>query len=158
MSREARCELHETSGLAFRKVARILGIDHGSKRIGLAISDPDGKVALPVGTLTRQGLERDLAAIRELVEARQVERIVVGLPLHMDGRSGREAEAARAFAERLASELGLPVDTIDERWTTREAERALRATGRKGKKKRAVIDSVAAALLLRTYLEREGAD
>jgi putative Holliday junction resolvase len=139
-------------------VACTLGIDHGSKRIGLAISDPDGKVALPVGTLARRGLERDLAAIRELVEARQVERIVVGLPLHMDGRSGREAEAARAFAEHLASELGLPVDTIDERWTTREAERALQATGRKGKKKRAVIDSVAAALLLRTYLEREGAD
>jgi putative Holliday junction resolvase len=139
-------------------VACTLGIDHGSKRIGLAISDPDGKVALPVGTLARRGLERDLAAIRELVEARQVERIVVGLPLHMDGRAGREAEAARAFAGRLASELGLPVDTIDERWTTREAERALRATGRKGKKKRAVIDSVAAALFLRTYLEREGAD
>jgi putative Holliday junction resolvase len=74
----------------------------------------------------------------------------------MDGRSGPQAEAARAFAERLAGELGLPVDTMDERWTTKEAERALRATGRKGKKKRAVIDSVAATILLRTYLEREG--
>jgi putative Holliday junction resolvase len=113
-------------------------------------------VALPVGTLESQGLKRDLAAIRRVVEARQVERIVVGLPIHMDGRSGRQAEAAREFAERLAGELGLPVDTMDERWTTREAELALRATGRKGKKKRAVIDSVAATILLRTYLEREG--
>jgi len=84
-----------------------------------------------------------------------VERIVVGLPIHMDGRRGPQAQAAQAFADRLARELGLPVDTLDERWTTREAERALRATGRKGKKQRAVVDSVAAALLLRTYLERE---
>lgn len=137
-------------------MACTLGIDHGGKRIGLAVSDPDGKVALPVGTLESRGLERDLAAIRRVVEARQVERIVVGLPIHMDGRSGHQAEAAREFAERLAGELGLPVDTMDERWTTREAERALRATGRKGKKKRAVIDSVAAAILLRAYLEREG--
>ena len=133
-----------------------LGIDHGSKRIGLAVSDPGGKVALPAGTLESRGFERDLAAIRAIVEERQVERIVVGLPIHMDGRSGPQAEAARAFAERLAEELGLPVDTMDERWTTKEAERALRATGRKGKKKRAVIDSVAATILLRTYLEREG--
>lgn len=132
-----------------------LGIDHGSKRIGLAISDAGGKVALPAGTLESKGLKRDLAAIREIVEARQVERIVVGLPIHMDGRRGPQAQAAQAFADRLARELGLPVDTIDERWTTREAERALRATGRKGKKQRAVVDSVAAALLLRTYLERE---
>ena len=135
-----------------------LGIDHGSKRIGLAISDPDGRVALPVGTLESRGPERDLAAIRQVIEARQVERIVVGLPVHMDGRPGRPAEAARAFAERLARELGLPVDTLDERWTTKEAERALRATGRRGKKKRAVVDSVAAALLLRTYLEREAGE
>jgi putative Holliday junction resolvase len=143
--------------LAFRKVARILGIDHGQANRPRDLGSR--REGGPAGRNAHQArLERDLAAIRELVEARQVERIVVGLPLHMDGRSGREAEAARAFAERLASELGLPVDTIDERWTTREAERALRATGRKGKKKRAVIDSVAAALLLRTYLEREGAD
>jgi putative Holliday junction resolvase len=137
-------------------VACTLGIDHGSKRLGLAISDPSGRVALPAGTLPSRGLERDLAAIRRVVEERQVERIVVGLPLHMDGRPGPQAEAARRFAQRLAEELGLPVDTMDERWTTREAERALQATGRKGKKKRAVIDSVAAALLLRAYLEREG--
>ena len=137
-------------------MACTLGIDHGSKRIGLAISDPGGTIALPAGTLESRGLERDLAAIREVVEAHQVKRIVVGLPLHMNGRAGRQAEAARKFAERLAEEFGLPVDTLDERWTTREAERALQATGRKGKKKRAVIDSVAAAILLRTYLEREG--
>ena len=137
-------------------MACTLGIDHGSKRIGLAISDPGGTVALPAGTLESRGLERDIAAIRRVVEARQVERIVVGLPIHMDGRRGRQAEVVQEFAERLAEALGLPVDTLDERWTTREAERALAATGRKGKKKRAVIDSVAAALLLRTYLEREG--
>lgn len=137
-------------------MACTLGIDHGGKRIGLAVSDPDGKLAFPAGTLESRGFERDLAAIRRVVEERQVKRIVVGLPIHMDGRSGEQAEAARKFAERLAGELGLPVETMDERWTTREAERALRATGRKGRKKREVIDSVAAAILLRTYLEREG--
>jgi putative Holliday junction resolvase len=137
-------------------VACTLGIDHGSKRIGLAVSDPSGKVALPLETLESRGLERDLAAIRKVVEARQVKRIVVGLPIHMDGRTGHQAKAAQAFADHLAEEFGLPVDTIDERWTTREAERALLATGRRGKKKRAVVDSVAASLLLRTYLEREG--
>lgn len=138
-------------------MACTLGIDHGSKRIGLAVSDPGGSVALPAGTLESRGLARDLAAIRQLVEERQVERIVVGLPIHMDGRPGRQAEAAQKFAEHLARELGLPVETLDERWTTQEAERTLRETGRKGKKKRAVVDSVAATLLLRTYLEREGA-
>jgi putative Holliday junction resolvase len=135
-------------------VACTLGIDHGSKRIGLAVSDPSGTVALPAGTLPSRGLERDLAAIRQIVESRQVERIVVGLPIHMDGREGRQAEASRRFAEHLARELGLPVEMLDERWTTQEAERALRETERKGRKKRAVIDSVAATLLLRTYLER----
>lgn len=133
-----------------------LGIDHGSKRIGLAVSDPGGTVALPIGTLPSRGLERDLAAIREVVEARRVERIVVGLPIHLDGRPGPQAEAARRFARHLARELELPVDTLDERWTTREAERALRETGRKGRKLRAVVDAVAATLLLRTYLERGG--
>ena len=70
-----------------------LGIDHGSKRIGLAVSDPGGKVALPAGTLESRGFERDLAAIRRVVEARQVKRIVVGLPIHMDGRSGPQARS-----------------------------------------------------------------
>jgi putative Holliday junction resolvase len=133
----------------------VLGIDLGSRRIGLAISDPDGRVALPAGTLESRGRAADLAAIRSFAEERGVRRVVVGLPLHMDGRAGKEAEAARAFADALASATGLPVETLDERWTTREAERTLRDAGSTGRRKRrGAADTLAATLLLRTFLER----
>ena len=135
----------------------VLGIDLGSRRIGLAISDPEGRVALPAGTLESRGRAADLAAIGTLARERGVRRVVVGLPLHMNGRAGPEAQAARAFADALARELGLPVETLDERWTTREAERTLRETGGSGRRKRrGVADTLAATLLLRTFLERLG--
>ena len=134
---------------------RVVGLDLGRRRIGLAISDPMG-IALPAGTLERRSLQEDLRWLREWTTEREVSRIVVGLPIHMNGSSGPEAEQARGFARKLEEATQLPVDLLDERWTTREAERVLRQSGRRGKKKRAVIDSVAAALLLRTYLEREG--
>jgi putative Holliday junction resolvase len=134
-----------------------LGLDYGSRRIGLAVSDPEGLIAFPAGALERTGLERDLAALTALIAERGVTRVVVGLPLHLSGRSGPEAEAARAFARALGQAAGLRVDLLDERWTTREAERALRDAPGKGNRKRGrgSVDSVAATLLLRTYLERE---
>ncbi len=150
----------------------VLGIDFGSRRIGLAISDADERIAFPAGTLESRGRKADVAAIRRLAEERGVRRVVVGLPLHMDGRSGAGAEAARGFAEALGRELGLPVEMLDERWTSREAERTLRETGRSsgarrgaggrrergagGRKKRGATDTLAATLLLRTFLERSG--
>jgi putative Holliday junction resolvase len=135
----------------------VLGIDLGSRRIGLAISDPEERVALPAGTLASRGRAADLAALRALVAERGVRQVVVGLPLHMNGRAGPEAEAARAFAAALARETGLPVETLDERWTTVEAERTLRETGRRGRKRtRGAADTLAATLLLRTFLERRG--
>jgi putative Holliday junction resolvase len=135
----------------------VLGLDYGSRRIGLAVSDPEGLFAFPAGALERTGLERDLAALTALIAERGVTRVVVGLPLHLSGRSGPEAEAASAFARALAQAAGLQVDLLDERWTTREAERALRDAPGKGSRKRGrgSVDSVAATLLLRTYLERE---
>jgi len=133
---------------------RILGLDLGSRRIGLAVSDEEARIAFPEGTLERRTLEADLTALRRLVEERGVGRIVVGLPKHLSGRVGPEAQAAQAFAARLAEETGLPVETLDERWTTLEAERALRASGRRGARRRAVIDAVAASLILDTYLAR----
>ncbi len=133
----------------------VLGIDLGSRRIGLAISDPDGRVALPAGTLESRGRAADLVAIQSIALERGVKRVVVGLPLHMDGRAGPEAEAARAFADALARATGLPVETLDERWTTREAERTLREVGDAGRRKRrGAADTLAATLLLRTFLER----
>jgi putative Holliday junction resolvase len=136
----------------------VLALDYGSKRIGIAVSDPDGEFAFPAGVLERRGGKKDLEALRELVRERDVTRILVGLPLHLDGREGTEADAARAFALAVGEATGLPVDLLDERWTTREAERSLRdAQPRRGRRQRTRVDAAAAALLLRTFLERERA-
>ena len=133
----------------------VLGIDLGKKRIGLAISDESERIALPAGIIESRGRVKDLAAIRSLVAERGVTQVVVGLPLHMNGRAGPEAAAARSFATALAGELGLPVETLDERWSSVEAERTLRETGQSGRKRRAgAADTLAATLLLRTFLER----
>jgi putative Holliday junction resolvase len=133
---------------------RILGLDIGSKRIGIAISDAEGGIAFPSGKLDRQGREKDLESLRNLIVERDVERVVVGLPKHMDGREGVEARAARDFAADLARVTQLQVDTLDERLTTVEAERILRESGSRGKKKREVVDSIAASIILRTYLDK----
>jgi putative Holliday junction resolvase len=133
----------------------VLGIDLGSKRIGLAISDAEERIALPAGVLESRGRAADLEALGRLAAERGVSRVVVGLPLHMSGRAGPEAEAARAFARALAEKSALPVETLDERWSTVEAERTLRETGRSRRKRRSgEADTLAATLLLRTYLER----
>lgn len=136
---------------------RVLGLDLGSRRIGVALSDPEGTIASPLLTLERRGDTRDVAAVGELVRTHEVGEIVVGLPLHMNGRRGADADRARRFARGLSESTGLRVDTLDERLTTVEAERALRESGRKGGKQRAVVDAVAAAILLRAHLERRRA-
>jgi putative Holliday junction resolvase len=125
----------------------------GSKRIGLAISDEDGIFAFPSGKLDRVGRKQDLAALVQLINEREIGRAVIGVPLHMNGRPGKGAEAARSFARDLAETSGITVDTLDERLTTVEAERALSAVGRSAKKQKDVIDSVAASIILNTYLE-----
>lgn len=133
----------------------VLGIDLGSKRIGLAVSDPDERVALPAGTLESRGRSADVAAIRKLAQERGVTEIVVGLPLHMSGRAGPEAAAARAFATALETAAGVPVSTLDERWSSVAAERTLRETGRSRRRRQpGEVDTLAATLLLRTFLEQ----
>jgi putative Holliday junction resolvase len=134
----------------------VLALDYGARRIGLAVSDPEGVFAFPAGCLERSGVERDLAALRELVESRGVVQIVVGLPIHMNGREGPEARAARAFAAALGRETGRTVHLFDERWTSREAERALGVRGGRSRRARGEIDSAAATLLLRAWLGRRG--
>ncbi len=132
----------------------VLGIDWGERRIGLAVSDPEGVIATPAGVLVSVGRKKDLEAIRQVVAERAVTEIVVGLPVHMNGSRGEAAKAAQKFAAQLSSALGLPVETLDERWTTAEADRALSEAGRSGRKRRKQsIDSMAATILLRTYLE-----
>ena len=135
---------------------RVLGVDLGSKRIGLAVSDSEAQLAFPAGVLASRGRKRDLAALRDLIRERQIGRAVVGVPLHMNGRRGPEAENAIRFAADLAKTAGIPVDILDERWTSVEAERSLResAAGSRAVKQRlGAVDEVAAAILLRTYLE-----
>ena len=133
----------------------ILGIDFGSRRLGLAISDESGQIALPLPPLESGGVKKDVAALVELAREREVEHVVVGLPLGLDGRRGSQAEATERFAQALREGLALPVTLLDERFSSQEAERALEATGHRGRrKKKALIDSVAATVLLRTYLEQ----
>jgi putative holliday junction resolvase len=135
----------------------VLGVDLGRKRIGLAVSDETGTVALPIGALESQGMERDVAAVHELARERCADEVVVGLPIHMDGREGPAARAAQRFAIRLAEVSGLRVETLDERWTSVAAERALAEGGLRGRDRRGRVDAVAATLLLRTFLERRRA-
>ena len=135
-----------------------LGLDFGTRRIGLAVSDPEGSFAFPAGAIERSGMRKDLAALADVIQERGIRRIVLGLPLHMDGRAGEMAEAVRAFARELEKKTGLPVELFDERWTTLEAQRALRDAGRpSAKQRRGEVDAVAASILLRTWLERERA-
>jgi putative Holliday junction resolvase len=134
----------------------VLGVDMGSKRIGLAISDSEGRLAFPAGVIESGGRKRDLAALRTLIREREIGRAVVGVPLHMSGRRGPEAEKAIRFASDLAHTTGIPVDTLDERWTSVEAERILRSTDsgtRAIKARKGAVDEMAAAILLRTYLD-----
>ncbi|MBI4462993.1 MAG: Holliday junction resolvase RuvX [Acidobacteria bacterium] len=136
---------------------RILAIDLGTKNVGLAVSDPLGLTAQPLPTLRRSNRRADLARLREVVEALGVTRVVVGHPLHLKGFAGARAQEAERFADGLRAELDLPVELFDERLTTLEAERHLRASGARPEKRKEAIDQVAAMLILQAYLDREAA-
>ncbi len=141
---------------------RVLGLDLGARRIGLALSDPDGTIASPAGHLERRGGVRDVRALCEFIAEHEVGSIVIGLPLHMDGSEGAGAKSAREMAAELERKSGCPVALLDERWTTVEAERSMREAGRRSahrrRKQKGAVDAVAAALILRTYLERGSGD
>jgi putative Holliday junction resolvase len=133
---------------------RVLALDLGSKRIGVAVSDRSGTLASPLTVVPRSGNERqDHLRVRSLVAAEEAERVIVGLPLSLDGTQGPAARGAIAEAERLASVVGVPVETFDERLTTVTAERALREQGVRGANRRRVVDKAAAAVLLQSWLD-----
>lgn len=131
----------------------ILGLDLGERRIGVALSDPTGTVAVPLLTISHTALRRDLAEVAHLAKSRRVERIVVGWPRNMDGTSGPAARKAEAFVRALRRLVDVPVDLWDERLTTAAAERALIDAGARREHRRAVRDRVAAALIVQSYLE-----
>ena len=132
--------------------SRVLGIDVGSVRIGLAISDETRTLASPVATVPNDPRSLWTRIEREM-EDRQVERVVIGLPRRLDGTEGDAAENARAFAAELARRTTAPIELWDERFTTAIAERSLIESGVRRKRRREVIDSVAAALLLQNWLD-----
>jgi putative Holliday junction resolvase len=133
---------------------RILGIDYGRVRLGLALSDPDGILASPLPTLARSRRAReDLDPIARLAREHGVARIVVGLPLLMDGTNGTMANEAKAFADQVARRTRLPVDLFDERLTSSEAERAMLEGNLSRERRRELRDGLAAVLILQAYLE-----
>jgi putative Holliday junction resolvase len=141
---------------------RVLAIDPGSRRIGLAISDESGLIATPLTALAVNGAGQVVAKLAAEAARLSAERLVVGLPLRLDGRESDAARSARKLSNELAVASGLPVVLWDERLSTKAAERALREGGVRGAKQRAAVDSVAAALILQSYLdaqrERDGRD
>ncbi len=129
---------------------RVLALDYGSARCGCALSDPTGTIVSPIEVVQRPATKRGFARLRELVREREVERVVVGLPLSLDGGDTAQTRETRAFAEELALRLGgdVPVEMHDERFTTRIAQRMEGAGGRS----RTAEDSRAAAHLLESWL------
>jgi putative Holliday junction resolvase len=132
---------------------RLLGVDYGSVRIGLAVSDAERRLASPLAVYERQGRERDAEYFRTLAEAEEIAALVVGLPMHCDGREGAKAAEARAFGAWLAEMTGMPLRFWDERFSTVEAESALWQAGLTHKKRKRRRDSVAAQILLQEYLD-----
>jgi putative Holliday junction resolvase len=136
-------------------MSRVLGLDVGDRTIGIALSDERGLVALPGQTLQRQpeGYRRDVAAIRDLVDANDVSEVVVGLPLSMNGSVGPQAEKVLAFVEKVRAALTVPVVLSDERFTTSQADRTMRDADVSRKRRSRAVDSMAAALILQGYLD-----
>jgi len=136
---------------------RILGLDIGDRRIGLAISDPNGQVAVPLRTLRRTAQDGAVEAIASLVAEENVEAVVVGLPLRMDGSVGPQAESVQEFVRKLLPAVSVPVTLWDERLSTVQAEQLLRRAGPASRKGRAEQDALAAAIILQGYLDSRSA-
>jgi putative holliday junction resolvase len=132
---------------------RVLGLDLGDVRIGVAISDPDRRVAVPIGTVHVGRPPGELLAIAELAREHEVTMIVIGEPISMDGSRGVRAAHAAAFADAVRAAVTVPVVLHDERLSTVEAQRGLRAAGVRAKQQRSVIDASAAQVILQAWLD-----
>jgi len=139
---------------------RIIGLDVGERRVGIAISDPTGTVARPLQTLMRGSREEDFAAIAEIVEKHHVELLVVGCPLSLNGTMGPQARWTARYAEALAAHLPIQTVSWDERFTTVTAQEILRQSrpkkGRRRAREAGELDAVAAAVILQSYLDSHG--
>jgi len=137
---------------------RALGLDIGEKRIGVAISDPAGRVATPLTVLEASRVLGDGRELARLVEEYGIGQLVVGLPLTLEGGEGPQATRVRSAARRLASFVEVPIDFADERLSSAEASRAMAQAGLDSRKRRGTVDMVAAALFLQTYLDAHASD
>jgi putative holliday junction resolvase len=135
---------------------RVIAIDLGARRIGVAVTDGLGLTAQPVETISRRGGQRDLDAIAAVVRRFDAVRVVLGLPLAPDGERGRAAQSAEAFAARLRTALDVPVELIDESFSTVEAEEVLLAADLSRARRRQVVDKLAAAVILKRWLDARG--
>lgn len=135
---------------------RILGLDVGSRRIGIAVSDPLGLTAQGLPTLQRQNKRLDFQALGDLIREYEISEIVVGFPLRMSGEEGVQAEKMHRFSEELRERFGLPVHLWDERLTSAEANRLLRETEMSIRRRGQVVDQMAAVLILQSWMEARG--
>lgn len=138
-------------------VQRILGVDFGHARIGVAVSDELGMLAHPVETVPASPMEKAVRRIAAIAREKDVSQVVLGMPKHMSGEMGSAAEGVKAFADKLRPLLGCPLVLWDERLTTTAANRALRDAGQKTRLTRGVIDQVAAQMILQGFLDRRQA-
>lgn len=135
------------------KRSRIMAIDYGQKRLGLAISDPLGIIAQGLGVIERKGKKKDIQSLKDLIEENGVGEVVLGLPRSLSGGEGTLQEEVENFGRRLEAGLGIKVAYQDERFTTAQAERVLIDADVSRKKRRGVIDKMAAQLILQNYLD-----
>ncbi len=133
----------------------IVGMDYGTKRCGFAVSDPSGTIALPVDTLTVNSKADIIAAAKSVCADREAERLVVGLPINMNGTIGPMAEKVNRFVEALTPELDIPIETIDERLSTSQVERVLLDADVSREKRKKVRDKMAAQVILQSYLDAQ---
>jgi putative holliday junction resolvase len=141
-----------SEGLPGQSPGRIMALDVGERTIGIALTDPDRRIASPFNTIRRGSLAADLAALRSMIEQQEVTEIVVGLPRSLSGQLHYQAEQTQVFVAQLRAAVTPPIYLWDERFSTAEAGRALEAGGLRRSRRAAVIDQTAAAIVLQGYL------
>ena len=147
---------HQTDASGAERRPRILGLDVGSKRIGLALSDPLGITAQGLETLQRQNKRSDFAQLEQVIREHRVAEIVIGLPLRMTGAEGIQAEKMQGFADQIRRRFRLPVHLWDERLSSAQANRLLRETDMSIKRRGEVVDQMAAVLILQSWMDARG--
>lgn len=136
-------------------MARLIALDIGERRIGVAVSDPTGTLARPLTTVHRASRQEDFQTIKELVQEHEADRVIVGLPVSLDGTEGPQARKTRRYADRLAEILPVPIAYWDERYSTEAAAEILQGRRRRRRRMREEIDTMAAAVILQSYLDAQ---